>query len=122
MTVSKEKEPSSSAPETLISPVTEIPEKVKVRKEVETWLEKVEKTTTTLPKTVTDDQTGQPLVSPADPQTPQITLPLTKQQIATGAKKKIDQALRWLSEWCLRIIKIKQAKVSFKKQKNDSDQ
>jgi len=121
MAISKEKEPLSSASETLVSPVTEIPEKVKVRKEVETWLEKVEKTNATLPKTVTDDQTGQPLVQPVTSQTPQVTLPLTKQQITVGAKKKIDQALKWLSEWCLRIIKLNQGKVFFKKQ-NDPDQ
>jgi hypothetical protein len=79
-------------------------------------LEKVEKATATLPQTITDDQTGQPLVQPAVPPAPKITLPLTRHQIAAGAKKKITEAFRWLSEWCLRVIKLNQGKVNFKKQ------
>lgn len=115
MAIEKEIDSPSSA-ETPTSQITEIPEKIRVRKEVSTWLEKVEKATLTLPQNITDDQTGQSLVQPAISQTPKITLPLTRQQIAAGAKKKITEAIRWLSEWCLRIIKLNQGKVAFKKQ------
>ncbi len=115
MAVSTEREPVSPSKEIPVSHVTQIPEKIKVRKEVESWLEKVEKASTTLPKTVTDDQTGQPLVQSTNSQTPKITLPLTRNQILKGAKQKVGSAFRWLAEFCLRLIKIKKGQVKFKK-------
>jgi len=114
MAINIEQKPPSFSKETPTLSVTEIPEKIKIRKEVETWLQKVEKATVTLPKTITDDQTGQPLVQATVAQTPKIKLPLTKNQIIQGAKKKVDFAFRWLSEFCLRLIKIKKGQVAFK--------
>jgi len=58
-----------------------------------------------LTQPVTDDY-GQPLVSPAAPQQPQIVLPLTGMQYAFGLKQKVSYSIRWLAEWCLRLIKI----------------
>jgi hypothetical protein len=72
---------------------------------VESLLEKLEKEDATLTQPVTDDS-GQPLVSPAAPLQPQIVLPLTSSQYAFGLKQKVSHSVRWLAEWCFRLVKI----------------
>jgi hypothetical protein len=72
--------------------------------EVKTYLEKVESDIKNF-QAVTDDG-GQPLVSPADPQQPIIVLPLTSSSYTQGLAKKVTESIRWLSEWCCRILKI----------------
>lgn len=57
----------------------------------------------TLPKPVTDQ--GQVVVAPAEPPTPQIKLPLTAPQIQKGLTYDIVYSIRWLAEWCWRLIK-----------------
>ena len=92
-----------------------------IDRKIDTWLEKVEKATTVLPKAVADDQTGQPLVRPATPPKPKITLPLTRHQIAAGVKKKVNTAIRWLSTWCIRLVKKYKGRVAFKKKADPQD-
>ncbi|MCL5091181.1 MAG: hypothetical protein M1514_04180, partial [Patescibacteria group bacterium] len=58
-----------------------------------------------LTKPITDDG-GQPLLSSSAPVAPKITLPINKNTYALGLKKKVNESVRWLAEWCLRIIKI----------------
>jgi hypothetical protein len=74
-------------------------------KEVESLVEKLEKEDATLTQPVTDDS-GQPLVSPAAPLKPQIVLPLTSTQYTFGLKQKVSHSIRWLAEWCFRLVKI----------------
>ncbi|HUW24695.1 MAG TPA: hypothetical protein VMW04_03650 [Patescibacteria group bacterium] len=77
----------------------------KIAFEVESLVKKLEKEDTTLTQPVADDS-GQPLVSPAAPLQPQIVLPLTSTQYAFGLKQRVSNSIRWLSEWCFRLVKI----------------
>jgi len=88
--------------EVLVRPTEE---EVKIPKEVAGWLEKVEKKEIYLSSPVTDDQ-GQVLVASPTAQKPEIALPLSKSGLVVGLKKGVGEAIRWLAEWCLRLIKI----------------
>ena len=82
-------------------------------REVETWMEKVEKDQTAQ-QTVTDDTTGQPVMTPVAPVDPKIELPVTRQTFVSGFGKAITEAGKWLSVFIFRMIKIKKGKVKFK--------
>lgn len=77
-------------------------------------MEKVEKGDLYLTKPVTDDHTSQILVTAPSAQKPKIVLPLTRQQLTQGLSYKVNEAIRWLAEWYLRIIKMKPKQVVFK--------
>jgi hypothetical protein len=80
-------------------------------REIETWMEKVEKTANT---TVTDQQ-GQTVMQPTAPTSSTSTvLPVTRQAFTLGLKKKFEDAGRWLSEYIFRVIKLKRGEVKFK--------
>lgn len=83
----------------------------KLPSEVETWMRKVEKAQTT---TVSDDKTGQPLLTPVAPTNPKVVLPASRKTFAGGFKKTVEEAGRWLSTFILRLIKIKKGEVVFK--------
>ncbi len=100
-------------PEFEIRDLDKIRDEEKLPPEVETWMRKVEKAQTT---TVTDD-TGQPLLTPTQPQNPKIVLPVTRKAFGDGFKKKIEEAGRWLSTFVWRLIKIKKGEVVFKEEK-----
>jgi len=87
----------------------------KLDKEVEPYIEKLEKEIY-LTKPITDDG-GQPLISPPAPQHPIITLPISKLVYGLGLKKKVTESLRWLSEWCFRLVKIFGNRVVFREEK-----
>lgn len=89
----------------------------KIDKEVETLVEKLEKEIY-LSQPITDDY-GQPLISAPSPQNPQIVLPVTKTTYLYGITQKIDESVRWLTEWCLRVIKIFGAKAVFQEEKTN---
>jgi len=87
-----------------------------ISKEIEPLVQKLEKEIY-LSKPITDDY-GQPLVSPPAPQNPKITLPVTKSTYAFGLAQGITESVRWLAEWCLRIIKIFGPRAIFREEKN----
>lgn len=87
---------------------------LRATKEIEGWLTKLEKGDLYLSKPVVDDQTGQILVSSPAAKKPKIILPLSKSQLVLGLTKKVTEAVRWLAEWCLRIIKMKPEEVTLK--------
>lgn len=105
----KEKLDISKTGEVTIKPAEKTPPK-----EVAGWLERVEKKDIYLSKPVIDDQTGQTLVSAPSAKQPKIILPLNKQQILDGLKQKISEAIRWLAEWCMRLIKMDPDEVKLK--------
>lgn len=82
-------------------------------KEVADWLERVEKGDIYLAKPVIDDQTGQTLVTSSSANQPKIVLPLTEEEIAWGLKQKVSEAIKWLSEWCLRVVKMNPERINF---------
>ena len=75
--------------------------------EVEGWLERLERgEDINLPQPVTDDQTGQVLVTAAKPKDPEIVLPVTAAVAEKGLHMKVWESMRWLAEWSLRILKM----------------
>jgi len=87
-----------------------------IPKEIENWLEKIEKgEDLQLVKPVTDDNAGQVLVTSAAAKSQRITLPMDKKSFVYGLSQGISEAIRWLSEFCLKLIKMKPDQVQFKK-------
>lgn len=91
----------------------------KIPKEIEGWIEKVEKGDIYLSKPATDDQ-GQVIVTSSQAKPTKITLPLSKAGLVGGLKEGVEEAVRWLAEWCLRVIKMSPGKVLFKTKKIES--
>ncbi len=83
-----------------------------IKPEVKPFVQKIEEDVV-LNKPVMDNY-GQPIVSPAAPQNPKIVLPISKNSYTLGLTKKISESLRWLAEWCFRLIKIFGERASFK--------
>jgi len=91
------------------------PENV-IPKEVESWIEKVEKgEDLQLTKPVTNDDTGQVLVTAPSAKKQRITLPMDKSSFVHGLTQGFSEAIRWLSEFCLKLIKTNPERVQFKK-------
>ncbi|MBN1263662.1 MAG: hypothetical protein JW991_04890 [Candidatus Pacebacteria bacterium] len=61
---------------------------------------------TRLTQSVTDDQTGQVLVSNSGDDATGIVLPLTEEEIREGTTHKMVDSIRWLAEWCIRLIRL----------------
>jgi len=90
-------------------------EEPEVDKEIEPLIQKVEKEIY-LSQPITDGW-GQPLVSSPAPQNPKITLPVTKSAYTLGLTQGITDSIRWLAEWCRRIIKMFGQQVFFREEK-----
>ena len=97
-------------------PVVEIPDTPEVPREIE-QARPVPGSDKQLTKPVTDDQTGQTLVTSSTAQQTNIVLPLTEDEIREGLHHKVFDSIRWLAEWCLR--KMKQVGIKLKKVKEN---
>lgn len=86
-------------------------------KGVEGWIEKVEKNIY-LNKPATDDQ-GQVIVTSTQAKPNKIVLPLSKSGLVKGLKEGVGEAVRWLAEWSLRLIKMNPGRVLFKTRKKE---
>ncbi len=84
---------------------------------VENWMEKLEEGEGDDQKTVTDNS-GQTILTSANSNNPVIVLPITKATFATGLKKTMSEAGRWLSVFVERIIKKNKGQVRFKDDDN----
>ncbi len=93
-------------------PVIDAESEPRLDKEVESLIHKLE-TDPSLTKPVTDDY-GQPLVSPAAPTAPKIILPISQGSYTYGLTQKVSQSIRWLAEWCFRLIKIFGERAAFR--------
>lgn len=87
------------------------PREEELPREVTTWMTRVEQVAPQ-PVQVNDDA-GQPILTPAAPTDPVIVVPVTRRVFASGFKKKMTEAGRWLSEYVFRLIKIKRGEVKF---------
>jgi hypothetical protein len=85
-----------------------------VSKDVETWMERVEKGNTQV-KTV-NDTSGQPMLVTPTSSNPKVVLPVTRKKFVEGFKKNVDETGRWLSAFILKLIKMKKGEVEFKKE------
>jgi len=98
------------------TPITEYTGSVDLEPEVEGWLEKLEKEQTQLQQPVVNQQTGQVVLADSQNQNSfKVVLPLTKDEMERGLHHKVMDSLRWLAEWCLRLIKMFGDKVAYKK-------
>ena len=101
------------------TPITEYTRKVELEPEVESWLEKLEKEEQQLQQPVTDDQ-GQVILDDVDDKKEskfKVVLPMTKEEMEKGLHHKVMDSVRWLAEWCVRMIKMFHGKVAYKKGK-----
>ena len=82
------------------------------------WMERIERgEDINLPQPVTYN--NQTLVTASSPQSVSVVLPLTKNGLERGLHLKVVDSLRWLSEWCVRIIKKFPGKVLYRRVKLD---
>lgn len=82
--------------------------------EVESMIKRVEKEIY-MAKPITDDA-GQPLMQSPQAATPVITLPITQNTYLVGLTQQITESIRWLAEWCRRLIKMLGEKVAFREE------
>lgn len=82
--------------------------------EVKEWVSEVkEAEEIDLPQPIKDDF-GAILLESAMPSKPQIVLPLTQVKTKKGLHHKIADSVRWLAEWCFRLIKMFPKRVHYK--------
>jgi len=98
------------------TPMTEYTRKVDLEPEVEGWLEKLEKEDSQLQQPVMDDK-GQVVLDDAQKKKKdfKVVLPLSKDEVEKGLHHKLVDSVRWLAEWCIRMIKIFGNKVAYRK-------
>lgn len=101
------------------------------RDQVESYIEKVEKKPeidesdqtgmkkgaddVQMPKQITDDDDE--VVAEAVVEEPEINLPLTEEEVRDGLHHKIVDSVKWLSEWCVYVIKKYPGRVFYKEEK-----
>jgi hypothetical protein len=107
-----EREPISRGKEIPVDSLLKRKE-IKISPEVECWIQKVEKNVHTQRPVVTNSK-GQPILFSTKGQPVKISLPLTKAKFSQGLKQGVDEAVRWLSEWCYKAIKKDPKQVVFK--------
>jgi len=98
------------------TPMTEYTRKVDLEPEVEGWLEKLEKEDSQLQQPVTDDK-GQVILDDAQKKKKdfKVVLPLSEDEVEKGLHHKLVDSIRWLAEWCTRMIKMFGNKVAYRK-------
>ena len=90
----------------------------KLQPEVESMIKRVEKEIY-MAKPITDDA-GQPVMQSPAAVTPVITLPITQSTYIVGLTQQITESVRWLAEWCRRVIKILGEKVVFREENTEN--
>jgi len=91
-------------------PVVEIPQVPEIPPEIEK-AQPISGAATSSPQPIIDDQTGQVVLVDPTTQTPKIVLPLTQEEIEKGLTVQVIESIRWLAEWCLRMIKKVRGKI-----------
>lgn len=85
--------------------VVDVERSAEVPPEVESWMEKVEHHEVKAPsQVVVADQTAQAPTGDYAAQ-PVIVLPVTQQAVQIGMKKSVKDSIRWLAEWCVKMMK-----------------
>ncbi len=99
-----------------VTPITEFTRSVDLEPEVEGWLEKLEKEDGQLHQPVVNQQTGQVVLDNHLPAGGfKVILPLTKDEVEKGLHLQVIDSMRWLAEWCIRLIKMFGSKVAYRK-------
>lgn len=88
------------------APVVEVGPPKEVGPEVKDWMERLETgEEIQLPQPVTDDA-GQVILDTSAPRQVEVKLPLTEAEIQRGLHQEIVNSIRWLAEWCRRLLKM----------------
>ena len=88
--------------------------------EVREYVEKVDKQNLELDKPIVYG--GQSVLEPATSKAlPKIQLPLNRSGILNGLKQRVDTGIRWLSTWCVMIIKKFGGRVIYSKQPDNNE-
>jgi hypothetical protein len=102
-----------------VTPITEYTRQVDLEPEVEGWLEKVEREDSQLQQPVTDPSSpgssGQALLDNVQPSNFKVVLPMTQDEVNKGLHHKVLDSVRWLAEWCTRMIKMFGNKVAYRR-------
>ena len=116
MMENKEGQPINTSENLNKIPLIEVGKDIKQRipQEVETWLEKFEKTQPQ--QTIVDDKTGKPVLTPSVSANATCSLPITQNNFVAGFKKTITDAGKWLSCFIFRLIKLKKGVIKFKEE------
>lgn len=77
-----------------------------VSKELEGYIELVEKNRQTNNSHIVLDDIGQPILQPIENKEIIIKLPLTEAQITQGLQQNAQNAFAWLATFCNRMLKI----------------
>jgi hypothetical protein len=109
----EERESIRKRPERSIEEVEEILTSPEVGKEVEGYVEKVEKESE-LAGGVTDDYVQQVMLGSSGNPKANVTLPLTEEEMNLALHLKVWQSIRWLAEWCVRQVKLLQGRARYK--------
>jgi len=115
----KENQAETSSPETTKARLIDLEEgrEAPVRREIKTWMQKVEEASSVGPQV--NDDTGQPLLTSSPPSSPKVTLSITRSTFLAGFQKTISDAGHWLSRFILRLIKLNKGQVIFKPPQNE---
>jgi len=85
--------------------VVDVEKSAEVPPEVESWMEKVEHHEVKAPtQTVVADKTAQMPTGNYASQ-PVIVLPATQKAVKAGMRKGVQNSIRWLAEWCVKMMK-----------------
>lgn len=110
----KEQESLGKVGDTERVPIVELREPRELPEAVAGWLERVERDDIPEPATIVHE--GKAIVSPAAPNQAQVTLPLTADDLKKGLQQKLIESIRWLAEWCVRLMKKYHGKAVYKLQ------
>jgi hypothetical protein len=94
-------------------PIVERREPRELPEEVAGWLERVEHDEIAEPQPIVHE--GKTIVAPAAPADVEVTLPLTEEEMKKGLQQKVVDSIRWLAQWCVRLIDKYRGKVWFSK-------
>ena len=89
-----------------------------LKPEVDSLIQKVEKEIY-MAKPI-NDNAGQPVMQSPASVAPVITLPISQNTYLIGLTKEIAESVRWLAEWCRRVIKMLGEKVAFRSEETDN--
>ncbi|MDZ7586113.1 MAG: hypothetical protein U0946_00010 [Patescibacteria group bacterium] len=102
-----------------VTPMTEYTRQVDLEPEVEGWLEKVEKEDSQLQQSVVDPSlqgsSGQVVLDNVQSSNFKVILPMSKDEVDKGLQHKVLDSVRWLAEWCMRMIKMFGNKVAYRR-------
>lgn len=91
-------------------PIIEVGERVEIPEEVKGWIERTEQDDVADFQPVVHE--GQTLVAPAGSQNVSVNLPLDEEKVKKALHQKLFESVRWMAEWCVRMIKKYQVKGS----------